>query len=143
MWDIVSSLGLSITAINTSGILSDTVLSEHAIINWDKLSESSALVKSGILLGNVELSSINPKKGETSFCDSNTSNNAQQSSVGGVIGIGSRGAKSRPAINPSEDSSNSTKLPFQKHARSTKGAPTAKSRYLLLLLQHETCLSAS
>jgi hypothetical protein len=96
--DIVSSLGLSIAVLNTSGILSDIVLSEHTIINSDKLSESSACVKSGILLGNVELSSINPKKGETSFCDSNTSTNAQQSSAGGVIGIGSHGAKSRPAI---------------------------------------------
>jgi hypothetical protein len=108
--DIVSSLGLSITVLNTSGILSDIVLSEHAIINSDKLSESSARVKSGVLLGNVELSSINPKKGETSFCDSNTSNNAQQSSAGGVIEICFRGAKSRPAINPSEDNSNSTKF---------------------------------
>ena len=110
--DIVSSLGLSITVLNTSGILSDIVLSEHAIINSDKLSESSARVKSGVLLGNVELSSINPKKGETSYCDSNTSNNAQHSSAGGVtrIGLGSCGAKSRPAINPSEDNSNSTKF---------------------------------
>jgi hypothetical protein len=111
MRDIVSSLGLSITVLNMSGILSDIVLSEHAIINSDKLSESSARVKSGVLLGNVdELSSINPKKRETSFCDSNTSNNAQQSSAGGVVEIGFRGAKSRPAINPSEDNSNSTEF---------------------------------
>jgi hypothetical protein len=95
---------------NTSGILLDIVLSEHAIINSDKLSESSAHVKSGILVGNVELSSIDPKKGETSFFDSNTSNNAQQNSAGGVIQIGSRGAKSRPAINLSGDNSNSTKF---------------------------------
>jgi hypothetical protein len=108
--DIVSSLGLSITALNTSGILLDIVSSEHTIINSDKLSESSARVKSGVMLGNVELSSINPKKGETSFCDSNTCNNAQQSSAGGVIGIGSGGAKSRPAINLSGDNSNSTKF---------------------------------
>jgi len=104
MRDIVSSLGLSITVLNMSGILSDIVLLEHAVIYSDKLSESSACVKSGVLLGNVELSSINPKKGRTSLCDLNTSNNAWQSSAGGVIGISSRGAKSRPAIiNPSGD----------------------------------------